>query len=302
MSAIHISVSAETVFHIGPFAITNSILASWIVSALIISIALWANANVKRTKKPTGLQNFLEMLVEGLYSFTHGITESSIKTKAIFPFVFSFFIFIILNNWFGLVPGVGTIGFNEPVEEVTETEIEHVTTSPLESTNFVPTVYAAAEEGEEVEVVEEHTTVETVETETVVEEEATTKFVPFLRAGTADINTTLALALISCVSTWIMGIKFLGVHYFARFKNPLELISEFSRLISFTFRLFGNIFAGEVLLVVMMALVPVIVPSVFYGLEVFVGLIQAFVFAILTLVFMNLATEAHGDDNHAHQA
>lgn len=270
MSNIHISISAETVFHIGDIPITNSIITSWIVSALIIAVAFWAKDNIKYTKKPKGLQNFLELIVESLHNLTQGITESSVKTKAIFPFFFSFFIFIILNNWIGLLPGVGTIGFNEPV---TESHAAATVQSPL-----VSTAYAASEPASE--------------------GKPATKFVPFLRAGTADLNTTLALALVSCVSTWVLGIKFLGVHYFDRFKNPLELISEFSRLISFTFRLFGNIFAGEVLLVVMLSLVPIIVPSVFYGLELFVGLIQAFVFSILTLVFMNLATEAHGD--HAH--
>jgi len=248
MSAIHISIAAEPVFHLGHIAITNSILTSWVVSAFLIGLAIWAKNHIKHTKKPTGLQNFLEMVIEALHGLTQGITESNKKTKAIFPFVLSFFLFILLNNWIGLVPGVGSIGFTE-------------------------------HHGEE------------------------SAFVPFFRAGTADLNTTLALALVSCVSTWTLGFKFLGLGgYLAKFKNPLELVSEFSRLISFTFRLFGNIFAGEVLLVVMAAIVPIIVPSVFYGLEIFVGMIQALVFSILTLVFMNLATEAHGGGDHHAQA
>lgn len=269
MSDIHISISAETVFYLGDIPITNSIITSWIVSVFIIAIAFWAHNNVKYTKKPKGLQNFLELFVETLHNLTYSITESTIKTKYIFPFVISFFSFIILNNWFGLIPGVGTIGFQAPTEASHATQ----TIQPV----AINQAYAASD---------------------ATPEKPATTFVPYFRAGTADLNTTLALALISCVSTWVLGIKFLGLHYFARFKNPLELISEFSRLISFTFRLFGNIFAGEVLLVVMVALVPIIVPSIFYGLEIFVGLIQAFVFSILTLVFMNLATESHGGSDH----
>jgi F-type H+-transporting ATPase subunit a len=184
------------------------------------------------------------MLIEALYGLTMGITGSAKKSKAIFPFVLSFFMFIILNNWFGLLPGVGTIGFNE----------EH--------------------NGHEV-------------------------FIPLLRAGTSDMNTTLALAVVSCFFTWVNGFRFLGLTgYLSKFKNPLEIISEISRLISFTFRLFGNVFAGEVLIAVMTSLVPIIIPSAFYGLEIFFGAIQAFVFSILTLAFMNLAMEAHGGEGH----
>lgn len=264
MSSIHISVSAEPIFHIGSIAITNSILTSWLVSILLIAIAIWAKNNVKRTKKPTGLQNFLEMIIESLVNLTDSITESPKKTKVIFPFVLSFFLFILVNNWAGLIPGVGTIGFREG----NSAEIHSLATPAY-----------ASEEAEKTQ-------------------SENAKFIPYFRAGTADLNTTLALSIISCFSTWILGIKFLGTSYFARFKNPLELISEFSRLISFTFRLFGNIFAGEVLLVVMLAIAPLVIPSVFYGLEIFVGAIQAFVFAMLTLVFMNLATESHGEGDH----
>lgn len=243
MANLNISISAEPIFHLGPVAITNSIFSSWIISLILISVAVWASKNIKHTKKPTGFQNFLELLVESLHNLTSGITESKVKTGIIFPFVLTFFTFIILNNWFGLIPGVGTIGFKEVEEDVV-------------------------------------------------------KFIPIFRAGTSDLNTTLALAIVSCFATWGYGVKMLGFHYFSRFKNPLELISEFSRLISFTFRLFGNIFAGEVLLVVMTSLVPVVIPSVFYGLEIFVGAIQAFVFSILTLIFMNLAMESHGGEAH----
>ncbi|EKD86387.1 MAG: hypothetical protein ACD_37C00314G0001, partial [uncultured bacterium] len=126
------------------------------------------------------------------------------------------------------------------------------------------------------------------------------EFIPLFRAGSADLNTSLALALISMITIQMVGIKALGVAYLQRFfnfKNPLyfyvgllELISEFSKVISFSFRLFGNIFAGEVLLAVIAFLIPVIAPIPFLGMEIFVGFIQALVFSMLTAVFINAAT------------
>ncbi|OIN89483.1 ATP synthase F0 subunit A [Candidatus Beckwithbacteria bacterium CG_4_10_14_0_2_um_filter_47_25] len=128
-------------------------------------------------------------------------------------------------------------------------------------------------------------------------------FVPFLRGATADINTTLALAIFAVFSVQFYGYKFRGLRYFTKFfdlSNPinffvgfLELISEFSKIMSFTFRLFGNIFAGEVLLAVIAFLVPLFASLPFLGLEIFVGLIQALVFSTLTLVFINIATAEH---------
>ena len=135
-------------------------------------------------------------------------------------------------------------------------------------------------------------------------EEGRKVFIPLLRGATADLNTTIGLAIVAMLVIQFYGIKDLGVEYlkkFFNFKSPigfyvgvLELISEVSRLISFAFRLFGNIFAGEVLLTVIAFLMPVIAPIPFLGLEVFVGFIQALVFSMLTSVFLNVATsKAH---------
>jgi F-type H+-transporting ATPase subunit a len=131
------------------------------------------------------------------------------------------------------------------------------------------------------------------------------EFTPVFRAGTADLNTTLALAIVAMIAVQYYAVKYIGfkghLGKFINFSNPinffvgiLELISEFAKVISFAFRLFGNIFAGEVLLAVMAFLIPVLIPVPFLGLEIFVGLIQAFVFAMLTLVFLTLATEKQG--------
>ncbi len=133
-------------------------------------------------------------------------------------------------------------------------------------------------------------------------------FIPYWRAPTADINTTLALALITMVTVQLYGFKFLGFKYlkkFFDFSSPinffvgiLELVSDLSKIISFTFRLFGNIIAGEILLLVMAMLLPFFGPIPFLGLEVFVGFIQALVFMMLSTVFINMATIGHGSEHH----
>lgn len=132
--------------------------------------------------------------------------------------------------------------------------------------------------------------------------------IPFWRAPTADINTTLSLGLITMIMVQVYGYKYLGLKYFKKFfdfSNPinffvgiLELVSDFSKIISFTFRLFGNIIAGEILLLVMGLIVPILGPTPFIALEIFVGFIQALVFMMLASVFINMATLGHGDEHH----
>lgn len=247
--ALHISIAAEKVAEIGPLIISNSMLTSMIATALIVAFCYFANAQLKSKGKPSRFQMFVEMIVEALYGLCMDIAGSAKKAKEFVPVIASFFIFVIINNWLGLIPGVGTIGFKEAGE-----------------------------------------------------------FVPFFRAGTADLNTALSLAIVSVVLTQAYGIKHLGVSYFKKYINfsspimffvgVLETILEFAKIMSFAFRLFGNIFAGEVLLAVMMSLVPLIVPMPFYGLEIFVGFIQALVFSMLSLVFFNLATMGHEEEGH----
>lgn len=137
-------------------------------------------------------------------------------------------------------------------------------------------------------------------------------FIPIFRSMNADINMTLAIAIISVVATQIFGIaalgffKYAGKFFVPPWKDPigtfvglLELISEIAKMISFSFRLFGNIFAGEVLLTVIAFLVPYIAPMPFLGLELFVGFIQALVFSLLTLVFLKMAVTSHHEEHVA---
>ena len=131
--------------------------------------------------------------------------------------------------------------------------------------------------------------------------------VPLLRPPAADLNTTFALAVVAVVAVQIFGVMSLGIGYFKKFfdfRGPieffvgiLEIISEFARIISFAFRLFGNVFAGGVLLMVISFLIPVFAALPFYGLELFVGFVQALVFAMLTTVFLQMATLGHGEEH-----
>ncbi|MDA1079449.1 MAG: F0F1 ATP synthase subunit A [bacterium] len=292
--SIHISLSAETIFHVGGVAITNSMFTTSIVSALLILFAVVVNRSLTTTNRPTGIQNFAEWIIEALFTLVHSITHDLKKTYRFFPLIATFFLFILLNNWFGLLPGVGTIVVNE--------KSEHETTN-ISDTAMIPDTAHVEEEL----VVNSHgePVVSTEKTGQVVAKETHKPAPPLFRAGTADLNTTLALAVISIIATQLFGIQAQQLGYFKKFLNfsspimffvgILELVSEVAKMISFAFRLFGNIFAGEVLLVVIAALVPLVVPLPFYGLELFVGFIQALVFSMLSLVFFNMATISHDE-------
>lgn len=296
MTGLHVSISAETVFHLGSLPVSNSMLSSLIVSALLIIFAVVVRLSLKRTSRPGGIQNVAEWLVETFHNLVFSVTGDAQKSLRFFAPVATFFLFILLNNWFGLLPGFGTIGFFHQEESSEQIVVNHVEAVPVEdlvSDEVVPDVIDS----------ELADTQHETEPEAVHPEEEHVAFVPYLRAGTADLNTTIALALISVFLIQLFGVQYVHLGYFKKFINfsgpidfyvgILELLSEFAKIISFAFRLFGNVFAGEVLLVVISALVPILIPMPFYGLEIFVGLVQALVFTMLSLVFFNMATEHH---------
>lgn len=302
-SGLHISISAETLFSIGGFAITNSMITSLVASGLLIAFAVAVRASWKDTDRPSGLQNFAEWIIEMLYNLVYSVVGSHKKSTKFFPFIATFFLFIMLNNWVGLLPGVGTIGI---IKE--ESEAHASSTTPT----FVSPAYAASDPevlaGDALQADEmQRSGEEEIHLEGIEGEKTGSKevVVPIFRAGTADINMTLALAIFSQFMAQYFGFSHIGLGYlkkFFNFSSPimffvgiLELMGEFTKIISYAFRLFGNIFAGEVLLVVIAYLVPVVVPMPFYGLELFVGLIQALVFSMLSVVFFNMATISHDD-------
>ncbi len=305
----HVSISAETVSTIAGLPINNSMVSSAIVSFVIIAIAVAVKLSLRKTSRPTGLQNVAEAFVEGFYNLIYSVTQSKQKTRQFFPVLATFFLFILLNNWFGLLPIVGTVGTYHQEAAVVQGKNESSNSESASNAKIASEEPVLDSEGHDTTLAESTTakvTSEhlpaTTESSNIVRAKV---FVPLLRAATADLNLTLALGLISVICVQFFGVAYLHLGYFSKFFNfssplgfiigILELVLECAKVVSFAFRLFGNIFAGEVLLVVISFLIPVVAPMPFYGLEVFVGLIQALVFAMLSLVFMNMATISHNE-------
>ena len=268
----HIDVSPEVLFTIPGinFPVTNTLIAAYV--AMILVSALFIAATRKMNIVPKGLQNFVEWAAGLLADFCEEVAGKQLG-KRLFPFVGTIFFLVLFSNWVEVIPGIDSIG----------------TPNPTPGTQLHPFlgIFLFGDDSN--------------------------KLVPWIRPASSDLNFTLTLALISVIVTQIYGFRTLGfrlhVGKYLTLKGPvdffvgiLEIISEFARVISFSFRLFGNVFAGDVLLVVLGTLLPFVGPIVFYPLELFVGFIQAFVFAALTLVFISLATTAHGDHEEPSKA
>ncbi|QQR50198.1 F0F1 ATP synthase subunit A [Candidatus Nomurabacteria bacterium] len=264
-----VTIYAEPIGHIGNFTITNALLTSWIAVGIIVILAIAVRFSIK--KVPSKLQTLFEVIIEQTLDLTDQITGNRAKSLKIFPIALAVFFFILINNWLGILP-LGAFGL-------------------------------VAEHGGE------------------------SAFLPFLRSGTADINTTLALAVMAVLGSNLFGIlsigawktfnKYVNLKAFGKvftdvrkdpsilmvapvmfFVGVLELVGEAAKVASLSFRLFGNVFAGEVLLASMAALLAYVLPIPFIGLEIFVGLIQALIFSMLTLVYFSIASEDH-DEAHA---
>ncbi len=265
-----VTLFAEPIGHIGGFTITNALLTSWVTVFIIIFFVAILKRKLKQV--PGKLQNAFEIILEGALSLADQITGDRKITLKVFPLAFSIFVFVLINNWLGILP-LGSFGLIEKGSEGAS-------------------------------------------------------FVPFLRSGTADVNTTIALALSAVIGSNLFGIisigawkmlnkyvnlKALGGIFKKVRKEPmilltapimffvgiLELIGEAAKVASLSFRLFGNVFAGEVLLGAMAAILAYALPVPFLFLEVFVGLIQALIFSILTLVYFTIAAQDH--DEHEEQ-
>ena len=292
----HIQLPAEAYSHtplftlpvIGEFYWTNTLTAMVLADILLVLLALAVRrAASGKDLIPRGIAGAVEALLELIYNLTESTAGK--WTRQIFPFFATITLLVLVVNWMELIPGVDSIGILEhsdhgyPVEQV----------MPGVST------IVKAPAGEEVH--------------------DGFALIPYVRVLSTDLNFTVGLALISVFMTQVFGVRALGASYFSKFinvgglfKRPifgvidfgvgiLELISETSKILSFSFRLFGNIFAGSVLLFVIGSLVPVFAQSLFLMLEFFVGLIQAVVFGMLTMVFMAQATAGHGD-HEGHEA
>jgi F-type H+-transporting ATPase subunit a len=291
----HVSLAAEKLFG---SPISNSMLTMFLVMIALIVFFVVATRRVTAGgataayAAPRGTQNFAEFVIESLLNLVEG-TAGKKQGRVIFPLIATLFIFILSANYAGLLPGVGTIGYCEHPEG------EHAAAALVAST--VPVGGAStitAAEG----VVAPGCSV------------AGEILVPFLRAPNADLNMTIAMALIAVITVQFFAIKSHGIgSYLKEFIAPpiplLHLIGEFSRIISLSARLFGNVFGGEVLLAVIIALTtPLafglagVVPMLFYGLELFFGFIQALLFSLLTLIYIAVASAGgHGDHEEHHE-
>lgn len=261
---------AQELFHIGPLPVTNALVTSWIAVCIIVIISILIR---KRTKLiPGRLQHFFELVIEGALNLCDQVTGSRTLSRKIFPVTISIFFFILINNWLGILPitAIGLLGDHGPVS--------------------------------------------------------------LIRSGTADLNTTLALGIFTVIASNVFGIMTLGIYTVINkylnfialadiprkirkdptvlivapiqfFVGVVEIIGEMAKIASLSFRLFGNVFAGEVLIAAMAALFAYAVPIPFLFLEVLVGFIQALIFSMLTIVYFTIASHdhtAHEEHENAH--
>ncbi len=260
---MELSLAPDIITHIGQFPITNTLLMAWLVMSTLIIIGYFATTHL--SLRPGKLQNATEFILETMYDLCTSVSPTYGRT--FLPIVVTFFLFIITANWFGLVPGLNAIGLNMHVADKIE-------------------------------------------------------FIPLFRSAASDLNTTLAFALISVVLTQYFGIRFKGLYGYIRhfFHNPLhggiafvllglfigvfvgmlEVVSEFVKVVSLSFRLFGNVYAGEVVIHTISGLSSYIAPVPFLLLETIVGAVQAVVFALLSLVFFSIISEKPVVEEGAH--
>ena len=273
VSKPHVQLPSEGIFHVSGFTITNTLIASWLT--IIVLVGLFYAATRKMKLIPGRGQALAEMVVEALLNFIESAAGEK-KARIVFPLVATIFLYVITNAYLALFPFFGTVGFFEG---------DHA-------------------------------------------------FVAMFRAANTDINVPLSIALVAFIMIEFWGLRSMGIpHYINNFFNVgqlvdgfkslfkgkigpavsgilfgfinlfvgmLEVLSHFIRIISFTFRLFGNMTAGEILLLVVAFLVPMIAVIPFYGLEMLVGFLQALIFAGLTLVFGVIAMTSHSDEEPEH--
>jgi F-type H+-transporting ATPase subunit a len=255
--------AAEPIFQLGALPVTNALLNGWIAVVFFVVIAFFLRKAIPGA--PKKLQNVAEAVLEFLLGEMQKVTGDRERAVKFLPIVGTLFLFILFSNWLGLLPGTGSIGFFEMKDGVKE-------------------------------------------------------LIPLLRPAASDLNLTLALALFVVITSHILGLTTVGpVEHLSKFvnirgvlhalkKGPmaimvaviefgvglLEIISEFAKVLSLSLRLFGNVFAGEVLLTVMLGIFAYALPVPFLFMELLVGAIQATVFAMLTLTYFTLMTETHG--------
>jgi len=251
---LHISLAAEPIFYVGGIAITNALIMGFLGLIVTLWICFYVAIKV-RQKKYNRFVGIFQWMFDGLLNQINDIIPDKKLARKITPLAVTIFFFVLINYWISVLPGVGSITWND---------------------------------------------------------------VPLFRGLTADLNFTFMLAIVTIVTVQMYAIKHLGVFGNAKryFRNPvkdpigafegfLELIGEFSRGVALSLRLFGNAFAGEVLLLVIAVLTgyfATIALPIFMAFEFFIGFIQSYVFFVLTLIFTSLAQESHGEDHNEHSS
>ena len=276
----------ENFLGLGPLYLVNTLPTLVVTILLLVVIAYATNRSLTRSAQtdlvPRGIGNLMESILEILYN----LTESSAGSKwarTIFPWFATIMVYVLFANLLRLLPGFESIGV---IHHVEPGEGHAIQSLGGDWSNLLP------QEGEYI-------------------------LAPFFRGVSVDLNFTAALALIAVIAVQVIGVRAQGAGYFSKFFNTrrmfkvpffgamdflvglLELISELSRVLSFAFRLFGNMFAGVVLVAVVSGLLGFfsIIPAMLFMFELFVGVIQAFVFGMLTMVFMAQATQGHGEEH-----
>ena len=329
----HIEIKGEVLWTIGPLDVTNTLFTAWVV-VFVLCVGAFLSTR-KLSMIPGRWQSVLEGLVEAIFDLVLS-TAGERHAKRFFPVIATLFIFIVAANWFALFPFFNAVGKFEPIgieeEEFFEDAVLFeegpggtflVFPSATELEFEIDEAACAGGEGEAHETCLEELRVAALQHGLDEEEVALGEvgnvgiLAPYFRSVHTDLMSPLSLAIVSTIFVEFWGITALGfIAYGSKFINVkslmrgnpmglidvfvgiLEFIAEIARVISFSFRLFGNMLAGEILLLMMTFLVPLFLALPFYGLELFVGAIQAFVFAMLTLVFGALAVTGHGDDGH----
>ncbi|HEX3099579.1 MAG TPA: FoF1 ATP synthase subunit a [Patescibacteria group bacterium] len=266
--------AAEPIFYVSSFPVTNTLINSTLTMLGFVLFAFLVNKAVKKyqSQAPRGILNFFERILELLYQYFDTVTQSRKKTIQFLPLVGTLFLFILVSNWIGLLPGIGSIG-------------------------------------------------------RYLVHEGHVELIPLFRPANTDLNMTVAMAIIAVVVSHFLGIAVIGFFKYANkfiklgdlwhgfksgkpiniltaviefFVGLLEIISEVAKLLSLSLRLFGNVFAGEVLLTVLAGILPVFLPLPFMALEIIVGVVQATVFSMLTLVYLTIATTPIVSHDKAH--
>jgi F-type H+-transporting ATPase subunit a len=256
------------------FEVTNTLVCTWLV--ILVLAVLVSFIRRRQDLVPRGFQNFVEWAVEGLQNLVEGVS-GRVRGRKFFPLVATLFIFILLGNLMDVLPGVDTIGTVDGA------------TAPV-NLGFLHLLFG----------------------------NDSNRLIPWFRPPTTDLNLTFGMALVVVVICQVLGFWWLGpkihLHKYFKFKELfthgtsgpieffvglIEIITELSRLLSFAFRLFGNIFAGSAVLAVFGFLTVGVANVVFIPLELFVAFVQALVFALLTLVFLEMAATSH---DHEHES